>query len=241
MKKILVTGGSGKIGTHFIRRNLEKYKITVFDRKELSINHKNLTFMEGDLSEKEHLIASMEGVDVLIHLAANANPDEDMEGILAPNIIGTTNVFYAGIEANCDKIIFASSAQTIEGYEKDMQVYTDMPVKPGNFYGVSKVFGEALLSCYCSNTKVRGICLRIGAYEFPRDHTEMNARDMSAFLHPDDFNQALEKCIEDEKINFEIFNIISNNTYKRLDITKTKDLLNYLPAYNSFDLFTLKK
>jgi nucleoside-diphosphate-sugar epimerase len=180
-------------------------------------------------------------MDMVIHLGGIANPDATFSDLLDANIIGTKNIVDACMEAGCKKIIYASSAQTIEGYPKDIQINTEMPVKPGNLYGVSKCFGEALLSYYCYSTELSARCLRIGAYEFPEDFTEMNARDMSAYLHPDDLNQLLHLCIESENIKFKILNAISNNTYKRLDIQETKLHTGFDPKYNSFDLFKLKK
>ncbi len=116
-----------------------------------------------------------------------------------------------------------------------------MPVRPKNIYGVSKCFGEALGAYYAYQKDISVICLRIGAYEFPDDFTEMNARDLSAFLHPDDFNQLLIKCIETESLQFEILNAISDNSYKRLDITESIEKVGYQPSANAFELFTLKK
>ena len=114
-----------------------------------------------------------------------------------------------------------------------------MLVKPKNIYGVSKCFGEALAAYHAYNNGISAICLRIGAYEFPKDFTEMNTRDLSAFLHPDDFNQLLVGCIETENIEYEVFNAISNNRYKRLDITESKEKVGYNPKADAFTLFKL--
>jgi hypothetical protein len=83
--------------------------------------------------------------------------------------------------------------------------------------------------------------LRIGAYEFPEDFTEMNARDLSAFLHPDDFNQLLTGCIERENIQYEVLNAISNNRYKRVDISEAIEKVGYAPVSDAFELFKLSK
>lgn len=241
MHKILITGGSGKIGTHFIQAFSDQYQFRIFDLQPPKVQYESVEYVQGNLTDKEGLIKACSNIDVVIHLGGIANPEADFNDLLDANIIGTKNIIDAAIAAGCKKIIYASSAQTIEGYSKDIQVNTEMPVKPGNLYGVSKCFGEALLSYHCFTSDLSALCLRIGAYEFPEDFTEMNARDMSAYLHPNDLNQLLHLCIESEIIKFEIFNAISNNTYKRLDIQKSKLLLGYDPQYNSFDLFTLLK
>lgn len=239
--KILITGGSGKIGSHFIKSFSDQYQFRVFDLHLPKVQDPSIEYFQGNLTDKESLIEVCQNVDVVIHLGGIANPDANFNDLLDANIIGTKNIIDAAIAAGCKKIISASSAQTIEGYPKDIQINTEMAVRPGNLYGVSKCFGEALLSYYCFSSDLSAICLRIGAYEFPEDFTEMNARDLSAYLHPDDLNQLLHLCIESKNIKFEILNAISNNTYKRLDIQKSKLLMGYDPQYNSFDLFKLKK
>jgi len=241
MKKILITGGCGKIGTHFIKAFSQQYMITVYDLTPPKVKIPAIDYVQGSLNDKERLNKSCLDIDIIIHLGGIASPDADFYDLLDTNIIGTKNVVDAALLTGCKKIIYASSAQTIEGYAKDIQINPEMPVKPGNLYGVSKCFGEALLSYYCFKNDLNAVCLRIGAYEFPNDFTAMNARDMSAYIHPDGFNQLLHLCIESEDLKFEILNVISDNTYKRLDIRKTKLLTGYNPKYNSFDIFKLKK
>ncbi|UOB17748.1 NAD-dependent epimerase/dehydratase family protein [Abyssalbus ytuae] len=242
MKKILITGGFGKIAKYFIKNFEEKYKITVADI--ITDNHTfsdRILIERVDLSDAAACMKLCKGIDIVIHLAGIANPDSTFDEVLKANIIATKNIFESAVKAGCKKIIYASSAQTIEGYSEDIQVNKNMSVRPKNLYGVSKCFGEALGAYYAFQKKISLICLRIGAYEFPQDFTEMNARDLSAYLHPDDFNQLLAGCIETENIQYEILNAISNNTYKRLDISQSKEKVGYQPKANAFELFKLKK
>lgn len=240
MKKILITGGFGKIAKHFVQNFNQNYEITVAD-----ITTNNTTFTNNVRIEKVDLMdysiceKLCEGVDTVIHLAGIVDPISESDTILETNLKTTQNIFKAAVKAKCKRLIFASSAQTIESYQTDIQVNKNMLVKPKNIYGVSKCFGEALAAYHAYNNGISAICLRIGAYEFPEDFTEMNARDLSAFLHPDDFNQLLVGCIETENIQYEVLNAISNNRYKRLDITESKEKVGYKPKANAFELFKL--
>ncbi|AUC83165.1 NAD(P)-dependent oxidoreductase [Lacinutrix sp. Bg11-31] len=242
MRKILITGGFGKIAKHFVQNFKHKYEITVADivtgneiyTDKVRIEKANLM----DLSACSKLC---EGIDTVIHLAGIVDPISESDEILGTNIKTTQNIFKAAIKAKCKRLIFASSAQTIESYPIDIQVNKDMLVKPKNIYGVSKCFGEALAAYHAYNNGISAICLRIGAYEFPKDFTEMNARDLSAFLDPDDFNQLLIGCIETENIQYEVLNAISDNRYKRLDITESKEKVGYRPKKDAFELFKLTK
>ncbi|OSY88423.1 hypothetical protein WH52_06600 [Tenacibaculum holothuriorum] len=240
-KRILITGGFGKIAQYFVKKFCDNYEITVADIviKE-EIYPENIKIIKADLTDLEVCNNLCIGIDTIIHLAGIANPDSSFNEVLNANIIASKNIFEAATKANCKRVIYASSAQTIESYSEDIQINKNMPVRPKNLYGVSKCFGEALGAYYAFQENISVICLRIGAYEFPNDFTEMNARDLSAFLHPDDCNQLLDKCIKTENLKYEILNAISNNRYKRLDITETIEKVGYNPKANAFDLFKLK-
>lgn len=242
MKKILITGGFGKIAKHFVQNFENKYEITVADivtSKGIFTN--KVQIKKVDLMDFSDCLKLCDGIDIVIHLAGIVDPISDSDEILEKNIKMTQNIFKAAIKSKCRRLIFASSAQTIESYPNDIQINKNMLVKPKNIYGVSKCFGEALAAYYAHNNGISAICLRIGAYEFPKDFTEMNARDLSAFLHPDDFNQLLIGCIETENIQYEVLNAISDNRYKRLDITESKEKVGYAPKANAFELFKLTK
>ncbi|TMM56796.1 NAD(P)-dependent oxidoreductase [Maribacter algarum] len=240
MKKILITGGFGKIAKHFVQNFNHKYEITladiITDDKTFT---ENVRIERADLMDFRICSKLCRGIDTIIHLAGIVDPVSESEKILETNIKTTQNIFKAAVESKCKRLIFASSAQTIESYPIDVQVTKDMLVKPKNIYGVSKCFGEALAAYHANNNGISAICLRIGAYEFPKDFTEMNARDLSAFLHPDDFNQLLIGCIETTNIQYEVLNAISNNRHKRLDITESIEKVGYQPKYDSFTLFRL--
>ena len=241
MKKILVTGGFGKIGKHFVQQYGHKYEITVADIFTDDNTFTDIVrFEKADLTDASACTYLYEGMDTIIHLAGLVDLSEEDE-VLDTNIKITHNVFKAAVQAGCRRLIFASSAQTIESYPTDIQIHANMLVKPKNLYGVSKCFGAALAAYYAYHHGISAICLRIGAYEFPADFTEMNARDLSAYLHPDDCNQLLEGCIETDNIQYEVLNAISDNRYKRLDITETMEKVGYQPKADGFSLFNLKR
>lgn len=240
MKKILITGGAGKIGAHFVHKHAAEYDITVVDLKASPIDFpENVRVIEADLSNYKTCKALAEEMDIVIHLAGIIDETEN-DDALDINSRLIKNVFKATVENKCDRLIFASSAQTIEHYPNDLQIHTNKRVRPHNLYGVAKCLGEALASYYADQYGLSAICLRIGAYEFAEDHTEMNTRDLSAYLHPDDCNQLLVRCIETQGLHYEILNAISNNRYKRLDISETIEKVGYQPKADAFELFNWK-
>jgi hypothetical protein len=143
------------------------------------------------------------------------------------------------VAAGVQRLVFASSAQTIEGYPVDRQITPGMQVMPANLYGVSKCYGEALCGYYAAKTPLSTIALRIGAFEFVETHDLNNARDLSAWLSPRDAVQLLQRAVEAEGVKHLIAHGISNNRFKRLDLSETTRVLGYHPLDDAFQTFDI--
>jgi uronate dehydrogenase len=241
--KILITGGCGKIGSYFAKYVVDKYSVRVIDKVAWDDQQQgtfSVESMTGDLQDFAVCQKACEDIDVVIHLAADANPEADFDGsLLGNNIIATHNMFRAAKEAGCKRFIFASSAHVVSAYAADMQVNSDMAVRPGNIYGATKCFGEALAAYFAQVEGLPSIVLRIGAYIFPDEYGQFGLEEIDAFLDPDDFNELLVQCIETPNIDFAIAHAISDNRYKRLDLTETKERFGYRPKTDAFELFNV--
>lgn len=152
MRKILITGGLGKIGSYFTTNFHTAYDIKIAD---LATNDAafpgNVTTVQADLMDYALCEKLCEGIDTVLHLAGIVDPVSESDALLETNIKTTQHLFKAAATAGCKRVIFASSAQTIESYPTDVQVTENMVVKPKNTYGVSKCFGEALAAYYAYN------------------------------------------------------------------------------------------
>ena len=145
-KTILVTGGTGSFGHHFVNYVLEHYKpkkIIIYSRDEfkqfnmanLYKKHANvLRFFIGDVRDKERLKMALKGVDYVIHAAAlkqvpacEYNPNEAIK----TNINGAMNVINASLE---------------EGVKKVVALSTDKAVNPINLYGGTKLVSDKLFT-----------------------------------------------------------------------------------------------
>ena len=141
-KTILITGANGRVGSALV-----KYIDSIGKPYTLRLADLEITEARGikvDVSDFASCKAACESVDTVIHLAGVASPDSSFEQVLPANIVGTYNIFQAASECDVKRVIYASSAQAIEGYPLDIQIKSDMPVRPKNLYGVSKAFGEAV-------------------------------------------------------------------------------------------------
>jgi nucleoside-diphosphate-sugar epimerase len=168
--------------------------------------------------------------DTVLHLAANASPSATWDELLTPNIVGAYNMCVAAKSAGCRRLIYASSIHAASGYPPDVQVKTSEPVNPGDLYGVTKCFGEALGRYFAEKEDLSVIALRIGAFQpIETAQQEENIGLMDAFVSQRDLTQLITRCIDDEQLQFAIFNGLSNNRFKRLDISAARELVGYEP------------
>ncbi|MCU1739755.1 MULTISPECIES: NAD-dependent epimerase/dehydratase family protein [Pseudomonas] len=237
--KVLLTGACGRIGKTFFQATQHHYHFVLADRHQPDFAIGEHRFVRLDMADKEELAALVDGIDVVVHLAGIPFADSSFEELLPNNILATTYLLEAAANAQCKRVVFASSAQTIEGYPVDRQITPGMPVMPANLYGVSKCYGEALCAFYSARHRLSTIVLRIGAFEFPDDHDLHNARDLSAWLSPRDAVQLLQRAIEVEGVQHLVAHGISNNRFKRLDLSETIRVLGYQPVDDAFREFDL--
>ncbi|RYG48261.1 NAD(P)-dependent oxidoreductase, partial [bacterium] len=163
------------------------------------------------------------------HMAGDPDASAEWESLHATNIVGTYNVFVAAKAAGCRRVIVASSIHAVSGYPAGVQVKPDEPVNPGDLYGVSKCFGEALARYMAEPEGVNAICLRIGAFQ-PLEHAQGDdLTNMDAFVSHRDLHQLIVRCIDDERLKFAIFHGLSDNAFKRLDISNARELVGYAP------------
>lgn len=168
MKKALVTGGAGFIGSNLVDLLLEKdYEVMVVDNESANShdeyywnsNAKNYKF---DVSEHTSTLTEMcEGCDYIFHLASDVsipycieNPDKSYLN----NVSSLCSVLEAARHARVDKVIFSSTA-AIYGLTNKVCIETDIP-DPLNSYSVSKLSGEYLMRMYSDLYNVHTVTLR---------------------------------------------------------------------------------
>jgi len=161
-KKILITGGTGSLGTaltkHLLKNKVDTIRIYSRDewkqtQMKSEINDKRLRFLIGDVRDKPRLERAMEDIDIVFHTAAlkhvpvaEYNPFE----FVKTNVYGTQNV----IEACLDNKV-----------EIALGIGTDKAVSPLNTYGATKLLMERLFisaNYYKGLRKTRFVCVRYG-------------------------------------------------------------------------------
>jgi dTDP-4-dehydrorhamnose reductase len=234
-RKVLVTGAAGNIGSYFAAHSGKDYDLRLMvlkgeDPAEVRAIRKHGQIVEGDISDLETMKRLCRGIDTVVHLAANPSPSATWDSVRDINIAGTYNFFVAAKAARCRRVIYASSIHAVSGYPADVQVKPSDPVNPGDLYGVSKCFGEALARYMAEQENLSCICLRIGAFQPARKaRKESSLSILDAWVSHRDLDQLIARCIDDETIRFAIFHGLSDNRFKRLDISNARELLGYDP------------
>jgi nucleoside-diphosphate-sugar epimerase len=229
----LVTGAAGRIGSYFAEHAPTQYALRLMVQ-EMDAHAQALQrfgdVVIGDLGDLERMKDLCQDIDTVLHLAADPDPSATWSSLLPANIIGTYNTFVAAKAAGCRRVLYASSIHAVSGYPADVQVKTSEPVNPGDVYGVTKCFGESLGRYMAEQEGLSVIALRIGAWQPLNVAREDDAvRLLDAFVSQRDLQQLIECCIAAENITFAIVHGVSNNRFKRLDISDARALVGYDP------------
>ncbi|MBE6152054.1 MAG: UDP-glucose 4-epimerase GalE [Firmicutes bacterium] len=158
--KVLVTGGTGYIGSHTIVELLDNnYDVVCIDNfinskpevldKIKEITGKEITFYEGDVCDKQILrqIFTDNNIDAVIHFAGLKAVGESVRVPLKyyrNNIDSTLSLLEVMGEYNCKKLVFSSSA-TVYGKPKSLPIKEDFPLSTTNPYGATKLMIENIL------------------------------------------------------------------------------------------------
>lgn len=231
-RRVLVTGAAGHIGSYFAQHAPANYdlRLMILEGEDTSKLDGFGEIVTGNLNDIERLKTLCEGIDSVVHMAGDPNPAAAWQSLLETNIIGTYNIFVAAKATGCRRVIHASSIHAVSGYPADVQVKTSEPVNPGDLYGVSKCFGEALGRYMAEKEGLSVIALRIGAFqkvEAVQQETGISLLD--AFVSQRDLNQLIVRSIEVENVQFAILHGLSDNRFKRLDISDARELVGYAP------------
>lgn len=238
-RKVLLTGAAGRIGSFCTKTWTENdsYDLVLADVRAPQETY-GFPFHLVNLSDFDAVRALCTGVDTVVHLGADPSMEATWESLLPNNLIATYNVFESAHQAGCRRVLFASSVNAVLGYPLDVQVHIDQPIRPINLYGATKVWGEGVASSYSSSTGLSCLCLRFG-WVVDRDNPaiQLGAHYLDITATYEDIAQFITKAIEaPESVKYGVFHGISNNRYKRLDITSSREVLGYDPQDDGFEI-----
>src|SRR5665213_962232 len=223
MKKVLVTGATGKVGSRFVSRILAKgYDVRILARdaaKASAFVERGAKVVIGDLNNSDALSAAVKGIDAVIHVAAYFRTVNDTEGIIRTNHAGTVALANASITAGVKRFIFTSTGNVYgSDYQRPAKEDDVVNLNDPRAYSSSKIAAENELISLHKNKGFDIRILRLGFVYGDRDpHIEeiipvlKKWKRHSAYrmhmVHHLDVALALTLLLHTDGINGEIFNV----------------------------------
>ncbi|MDI6644801.1 MAG: dTDP-glucose 4,6-dehydratase [Methanobacteriaceae archaeon] len=186
MKKVIITGGAGFIGSNFVRymlNNYSNYKIINLDALTYCGNLENLrgvennpnyTFIKGDIKDKDLVNEIVKNSDYIINFAAESHVDrsiKDPEIFIKTNILGTQNLLENSRRYGIDKFIQVSTDEVYGSLGEKGYFSEDTPLAPNSPYSASKAGADLMVRAYHKTYKLPINITRCsnnyGPYQFP--------------------------------------------------------------------------
>lgn len=237
-KKVLITGGSGFIGQHLMKKFIEGgQEVYVYDSQPPVILEKTIT---GDIFDSEKLRAAVQECDIIVHLVGLADAgtaQREPTQSFRLNVESLQNVLEACRLCGGKTLVFPSSA-AVYGTTEDLPIKESFPLRPTNIYSWHKYLCERLILAYHDNFGLNFVTLRlfnvygkgnkgvIGVFTEKAKKGEtiesFGAHQYRDFIYAGDVAEALWKAAIYEKATNRAINIGSG------EATQIRDILNLI-------------
>ncbi|MGP4115176.1 dTDP-glucose 4,6-dehydratase [Streptomyces sp. 4N509B] len=185
--RILVTGGAGFIGSHYVRTLLaggypgtSDAQVTVLDkltyagsRDNLPDEHPRMTFVEGDICDLPLLLEIFPGHDAVVHFAAESHVDRSLDAagdFVETNVAGTQAVLEAALRSRVERVVYVSTDEVYGSIESGSWT-EEWPLAPNSPYAASKAAAEMIARSYWRtydvNLSVTRCSNNYGPYQHP--------------------------------------------------------------------------
>ena len=161
--KVLVTGGSGFVGS-FVARELVKAGKEVLDFDLVAPEQGISEFVKGDILNFGQVLKVLEGVDVVCHVAAIGDvyrAEENPRLATEVNVVGTVNLLEAARIRGIKRFIYTSTWE-VYGDVEDQLLTEESANRPHHPYNTTKYCGDLMVQCYSRFYGILAVILRIG-------------------------------------------------------------------------------
>jgi dTDP-glucose 4,6-dehydratase len=187
--RVLVTGGAGFIGSHYVRQvltgaypSLADAEVVVLDKLTYAGNEANLEsvsknpryrFEKGDICDAALVSELMRGIDLVVHFAAESHVDRSIAGaadFVLTNVLGTQTLLQGALEAEVRKFVHVSTDE-VYGSIEEGSWSEDHALEPNSPYSASKASSDLLARSFF-RTHGLPVCVtrcsnNYGPYQFP--------------------------------------------------------------------------
>ena len=172
VQRVLVTGGTGFIGSHLVDRLVVNgFKVVVLDNLstgraeniQCHLKDDSVRLFKGDVKNYDDVSRAVDsGVDAVFHLAAVTSVSQSIKDPVLTNLVnvdGTLNVLRASLKVGIKRVIYASSS-AVYGEAERMPIAEDSTTRPIAPYGVSKLISERYCREFNDVSGLETVCLR---------------------------------------------------------------------------------
>jgi nucleoside-diphosphate-sugar epimerase len=237
VRTVLITGACGNLGRKLRAAWADRYYLILIDR---AADPDDPDVIVADLAEADDAWRDLfDEADAVVHLAANPNEFATWEELVGPNIDALANVLLAAVQAGVERVVFASSNHAMGGYREraETPITVDLPPRPGNAYGATKLMGERLGRSVAQSSELTFVALRIGWVQKGENRPETLPDDWARalWLSNDDMLRLFTCAVETELEpgSFVVVNGLSHNAGTRWSLAETQARLGYTPTATS--------
>jgi nucleoside-diphosphate-sugar epimerase len=226
-QRIVITGAAGHVGQTVADALERRHTLTLMDQRARPDRETILV----NLSDFAAVLDRMPEADAVIHLGANPN-EAEWQDILNNNIIATYNVFEVARRKGVQRIVFASTIMTYDGYQgRDVgELLTpERHAWPMTYYAVSKRFGEDLGKMYARLHGMSIVCIRLGWFPHMPIEADVLRQHRQIILGVRDCQTLFTRAVEAEGVEFAVLNGFSKEGGTRYDLEPGRRLIGYEP------------
>ncbi|MGW7440713.1 dTDP-glucose 4,6-dehydratase [Streptomyces sp. NPDC054849] len=239
--RILVTGGAGFIGSHYVRTMLdggypgyEDAHVTVLDqltyagnRDNLPFTHPRLSFVRGDILDRDLLSMVLDGQDAVVHFAAESHVDRSIQSgaaFVRTNVEGTQALLEACLAAGVERVVHVSTDEVYGSIEEGSWT-EESPLLPNSPYAASKAASDLIALAYFRthrlNVSITRCSNNYGPYQHPEKFIPLavthllegrpipvygDGQQVREWLHVDDHCRAVHRVLTRGRAG-EVYNI----------------------------------
>jgi nucleoside-diphosphate-sugar epimerase len=229
-ERVLITGGTGRIGRYVVEELASQCAVTVLTRNPERFQGRlagigvEVELARGDVTDPAGLLEILKGHDAVVHIAGlDFDTTSKPQDYIAVNTIGTWIVLEAAREAKVRRVVVDSSFRSLGVSELRpdfpphyLPIDDEHPRRPSEGYGVSKALQEEVCYAFTHTGEMSVICLRPPTVLFPSKVPEMiemasnpNTRSLFAYVSPEDIATAHRLALEAEGTQYEAMIISS--------------------------------
>ncbi|MFH1277005.1 MAG: dTDP-glucose 4,6-dehydratase [Candidatus Eisenbacteria bacterium] len=251
--KILVTGGCGFIGSNYVLHRLGTTGDTIVNLDKLTdvSNRANLAgiegdaryrFVQGDIVDRETVKRAMEGVEAVVHFAAESHVDrsiEDATGFYRTNVEGTLVLLEDARRAGVDRFVQISTDEVYGSLGAEGSFHENLPLLPNSPYAASKGSADLLVRSFVKTHALSAVitrcCNNYGPFQFPEKLIPLmiiralgdmplpvygDGRNVRDWIHVEDHCRAVDLVLE-RGVPGEVYNVGARSEMTNLAIVRT--------------------